>query len=330
MASEAAAAAPPAPADAAAEKKLVVKARGPVAAVGDFVVLWGTYSQVAGIVLVQGGIYNSRYGSFHHEDLIGKPFGSKVLPRRGGDRWLAMLRPSPELITQSVSHRTQIIYHADISLLLALLDARPGKIIVESGTGSGSVSASFARAVSPGGKLHTFEFHAERQQKAAEDFKKYGLEDAIVSKHGDACQDGFGEDLRNAVDGVFLDLPAPWSALPHVDACLVEGGKLVTFSPCIEQIDRTANELRRMKYQNIRMWETLAVNWGVREEHAGSKKRRIGNKGSGKSAPGASDSTNAAAKAEANQPVSWVSHQLPMRGHTGFLMVSTKAPQDEP
>jgi len=86
---------------------------------------------------------------------------------------LALLRPSPEFITQSLTHRTQIVYHADISLLRALLDARPGRIICEAGTGSGSVSASLSRALRPNGKLYTFEFHEERQKQAMADFSSW-------------------------------------------------------------------------------------------------------------------------------------------------------------
>ena len=90
-----------------------------------------------------------------------------------GGLWLALLRPSPEFITQSLTHRTQIVYHADISLLRALLDARPGRIICEAGTGSGSVSASLSRALRPNGKLYTFEFHEERQKQAMADFSSW-------------------------------------------------------------------------------------------------------------------------------------------------------------
>lgn len=284
-----------------------------VAADGELVIIWGTYAQVTGITLKTGGITNNRYGSYHHDDMIGQPFGCKVRPRRGGDRWLAMLRASPELITQSLVHRTQIIYHADISLLLSLLDAGPGKVIVEAGTGSGSVSSSFGRALRPGGKLHTFEYHEDRQRQAAEDFKRYGMEDVIISRHGDVCATGFPEDLRNAVDGIFLDLPAPWDALPHVDDCLVEGGKICTFSPCIEQIDRTANELRRRRYQGLRMFEILAANWGVKYAGPPAKRRKTPEGG-----------------VVPEQPPEYLSFQLPMRGHTGYLMIATKPPSDEP
>lgn len=287
---------------------------------GDHVILWGGYAQISGLVLQYGAIFNNRFGSFHHDDLIGKPLGHKVRPRKGG-AWMVLLRATPELITQSLVHRTQIIYHADISLVLALLDVRPGKVIIEAGTGSGSVSASLVRALRPGGRLHTFEYHEERQRQAAGDFERYGFGDVIVSRRGNVCSDGFSGVPDSSVHAVFLDLPMPWQAIPHADRCLVEGAKVCTFSPCIEQIDKTAVELRREgRYHDLRMFESLAVNWGVKEE-ACPKKRKV--------APGA------VARAEQDPcmpkpPTSWLSYQMPMRSHTSYILVATRAPRDEP
>ncbi|CAJ1377483.1 unnamed protein product [Effrenium voratum] len=286
---------------------------------GDFVILWGSYTQIFGVVLKHGEITNNRFGNFHHDEIIGRSYGSKVRSRKGG-LWLALLRASPEFVTHSLTHRTQIVYHADISMLRCLLDARPGRVICEAGTGSGSVSASLGRALRPGGRLHTFEFHEERQRQAQADFEKYGLLDVVTSRHRDVCNNGFGEDLRGAVHGVFLDLPAPWAAVGHVSEVLVPGGKVVTFSPCVEQVDKTATELRRSGYFDVRMLETLAVNWGVRDAEAKSKKRRLGSK----EAEEKEEDADAARRGE------WLSYQMPMRSHTGYLLVATRCPADEP
>merc|ERR1712151_908725 len=92
---------------------------------------------------------------------------------------------------------------------------------------------------------------------------------------GDVCKDGFLGAPDDAVDGVFLDLPAPWLAIPHLDRCVVEGGRICCFSPCIEQVDKTAAELRRGgRYCDVRMFETLATNWGVREESKPKKRQK--------------------------------------------------------
>ena len=222
-------------------------------------------------------------------------------------------------------------------MLRCLLDARPGRIICEAGTGSGSVSASLCRALRPGGRLYTFEFHEERQKQALGDFETYGALDIIVSQHRDVCNEGFGEELNGVVHGVFLDLPAPWVAVPHVTKCLVPGGRVVTFSPCVEQVDKTAVELRRSGYFDVRMLETLAMNWGVRDAKA--KRRRQENSAEKNTAEvqeedlqeeGAERTVERSERTTGKSTSEWLSYQMPMRSHTGYLLVATRAPPDDP
>jgi len=48
-----------------------------------------------------------------------------------------------------------------------------------------------------------------------------------------------------SVDSAFFDLPQPWDAVPLVASYIRPGGRLCTFSPCIEQIARTLEVLPR-------------------------------------------------------------------------------------
>ena len=52
------------------------------------------------------------------------------------------------------------------------LDVFPGCVVVESGTGSGCMTLSLARAVYPSGHVHTFEYNGVRAQNATEEFKR--------------------------------------------------------------------------------------------------------------------------------------------------------------
>lgn len=91
-----------------------------------------------------------------------------------------MLQPTPETWTQTLPHRTQIIYTPDISMILLQLEIKPGSIVVESGTGSGSLSHSFLRAVKPHGHLHTFDFHEQRCEIARGEFQDHGIGDFVT------------------------------------------------------------------------------------------------------------------------------------------------------
>ena len=110
------------------------------------------------------------------------------------------------------------------------------------GTGSASFSHSVARTVGPTGRLFSFEFHEARFRAACAEFARHGLS-AVSLTHRNVCRDGFAP-ASNA-DAVFLDLPAPWDAVPHAKAALRTDrpARICCFSPCIEQVLRTVAAL---------------------------------------------------------------------------------------
>ncbi len=57
-------------------------------------------------------------------------------------------------------------------MIALLLDVHPGCRVVESGTGSGCMTLTLARAVQPNGKVYTFEYNSVRATTAADEFRK--------------------------------------------------------------------------------------------------------------------------------------------------------------
>ena len=116
-------------------------------------------------------VFQTSYGALKVKELIGKRFGTKVQMSRG---YGYALHPTPELWTKTLPHRTQILYATDISLILLQLELKPGSVVIESGTGSGSLSHSILRTIAPNGHLHTFDFHQERVDIAKKEFQTHG------------------------------------------------------------------------------------------------------------------------------------------------------------
>ena len=116
-------------------------------------------------------VFQTSYGALKVKELIGKRFGTKVQMSRG---YGYALHPTPQLWTKTLPHRTQILYATDISLILLQLELKPGSVVIESGTGSGSLSHSILRTIAPDGHLHTFDFHQERVDIAKKEFQNHG------------------------------------------------------------------------------------------------------------------------------------------------------------
>lgn len=197
-----------------------------------------------------------------------------------------LLRPTPELWTVSLPHRTQILYAPDMSFIVMKLNVTPGAAVIEAGTGSGSFTHTLARAVARGapagsgagqlppawnagampasdafgpldGRVYSFEFHGERVERARAEFAAHNLDRTVQLAHRNVCKDGFG--LDHVADAVFLDLPAPWEAVPHVAQAVRRdvATRICCFSPCIEQVLRTVAALSEHGFHDISTYESL-------------------------------------------------------------------------
>ena len=206
------------------------------------------------LTIVRNAEYQLTAGLYRHNDMIGKPWGCKMYSHNR-KQIITLLAPTPELWTLSLPHRTQILYAPDIAMVTLLLELRQGSVVVECGTGSGSLTHALARAVGNKGHVHTHEFHEMRYKVAVEEFQSHGLNN-VSCYHRNVCLDGF--NVADVADAVFLDLPSPWDAVGHaVKAMRHEGGRFCSFSPCIEQIQKTCVELAKHGFDEIQTFECL-------------------------------------------------------------------------
>lgn len=239
---------------------------------GDTIVLYVNFNSMYAIEVnpyiknkkedILENVFQTSYGALKVNSLIGKKYGSKIQLSRG---WAYVLHPTSELWTLTLPHRTQILYCLDVGVVVHELELGPGHFVVESGTGSGSLSHALIRAVQPEGRLYTFDFHADRARLAKEEFQKHGIADFVNVFQRDVCLEGFGKDLDNKSDAVFLDLPHPWEAIKHIpDIMKSRGGRFGSFSPCIEQVQKTCRALRDSGFVEIRTMECLQKEYQVR------------------------------------------------------------------
>ncbi|KAJ3473634.1 hypothetical protein NLI96_g12902 [Meripilus lineatus] len=99
---------------------------------GDLVIAWLTRDTIQPLVISPGKELNTKFGVYRHADLIGVPYGSKI-GSRNGKGFIHLLRPTPELWTLALPHRTQILYLADIAFVTSWLDIKPGSRVIEAG-----------------------------------------------------------------------------------------------------------------------------------------------------------------------------------------------------
>lgn len=162
-----------------------------------------------------------------------------------------------------MDQRTQILYIADIAMIIFKLELKPGCLVLETGTGSGSLTASLARAVAPNGSVATFEFHEQRAQLARQDFIKLGIDSCVKLEHRDIQANGFPTEYTRKADAVFLDLPSPWLVVESAAACLKPNHMFCSFSPCIEQVHKTCEKLNFHGFRDIHTIEILLREYQV-------------------------------------------------------------------
>jgi tRNA (adenine57-N1/adenine58-N1)-methyltransferase len=218
---------------------------------GDLALLVGRDRKSFIVRLAPGAQLHTHRGVLGHDDLIGSPWGAQVSTHLGYP--FLFLRPSTDDLVRDLKRTTQIIYPKDAGYVLMKMRIMPGCRVVEAGTGSGGLGLIFAQAVSPTGRVYSYEIRPEMQELARKNLAQLGLAEYVEFKLRDIA-DGFDE--RDA-DALFLDLPNPWDYLAQAHEALAGGGFFGCILPTTNQVSHLIEALEETGFGLIEVEELL-------------------------------------------------------------------------
>jgi len=199
----------------------------------------------------------TNFGVIELGEAIGKEPGERLRSHLG--REFVLLRPSIVDYLQKIRRVPQIMLPKDSAQVVANTGVGPGSLVVEGGTGSGSLTIFLANLVRPNGRVTSYEIREDFAKIAEENVKLAGLSDVVEIKLKDVCE---GIDEEN-VDLVTLDIPQPERVLPHAERALKPGGYLSVFAPCVEHLQRLYHVFPDFRFANIKTIECLVREFEI-------------------------------------------------------------------
>jgi tRNA (adenine57-N1/adenine58-N1)-methyltransferase catalytic subunit len=218
---------------------------------GDYVLLYLDARRTYMLKMQAGQTFHTHKGYLKLDEVIGKEYGEPIKSSLG--IYFTTLKPALTDYIMKSSRNTQIIYPKDAALIVMFSGIGPGSRVVESGTGTASLTTALAHYVGPTGKVYTYELRPEFQKNAAKNLERSKLIGHVELKSGDVTM---GIEERD-VDAVILDLAVPWLVVPHAYEALRPSGILVSFSPTIDQVVKTTEALRENNFVFIETIECL-------------------------------------------------------------------------
>jgi len=220
---------------------------------GDLAQLVGLRHKSFIVRVKQGGELQTHRGVVKFDDIIGKPWGSRIRSHMGNPFYV--LQPALGDLLKELPRNTQILYPKDIGFILVQMGIGEGQVVLEAGTGSGSLTSAMAFAVGSRGKVITYEAREEMQKLARKNISRLGLEERVDFKIRELTQEqGFDEE---GVDALFLDLPNPYDYIHHARKALKMGGFFGCILPTANQVSKLLLALRQFDFAFVDVCEVL-------------------------------------------------------------------------
>jgi tRNA (adenine57-N1/adenine58-N1)-methyltransferase len=210
------------------------------------------------VTLAEGGAFHSHNGVLEHAAIIGKEEGVTVRTSLGAR--LVAVRPTLAEYVLKMPRGAQVIYPKDLGPIVMLADVFPGARVLESGVGSGALTATLLRAVGPTGHVHGYELRSDFAERAVRNVEGFlGPDQPLTVEVRDAYE---GFDVVD-LDRVLLDLPEPWRVVKHAESALRPGGIFLAYLPTIGQVMRLREELAGSAFGMVETVEILQRSWHV-------------------------------------------------------------------
>ncbi|MEM3585829.1 MAG: tRNA (adenine-N1)-methyltransferase [Candidatus Jordarchaeaceae archaeon] len=241
--------------------------------VGDWILLIYDRKRRWLLKVEEGKVHHTHKGMINLDDIIGKPYGTMVLSNLNHKFYV--VKPTPIDVVLKMQRATQIIYPKDIGLILLNTGIVPGSRVVEAGTGSGALTSILANYVRPSGKVYSYENREEFLKIARKNLEKAGVLEYVELKNKDILE-GIEE---KEVDAVVLDMATPWLAVKTSYDALVMGGHFASYSPTIDQVQKTVKELKNYNFIDVSTMECMVRYINVEEGKTRPETRMIGHTG---------------------------------------------------
>jgi tRNA (adenine57-N1/adenine58-N1)-methyltransferase len=225
------------------------------------------------VTLAEGAEFHTHAGVLPHDEVIGKPEGSRLRTTRGAT--MLALRPTLAEFVLKMPRGAQVIYPKDLGPILMLADIFPGARVLESGVGSGALSMTLVRA---GAVVKGYELREDFANRAVKNVATF-LGDDALARYSVEQRDVYEGVDESDIDRVVLDLPEPWRAVKHAARAMHQGGVLVAYTPQITQATQLREELLGQGFGMVETIEVLNRGWHINGQSVRPDHRMVAHTG---------------------------------------------------
>ena len=221
------------------------------------------------------GTYHTHGGTLGHDEVLGKPEGTRV--ETSGGMVLTAFRPRFADFALKMPRGAQVIYPKDLGPILMYADVYPGARVLEAGTGSGALTIAALRAVGDQGTVTSYDLRDEHQAHAIQNIEGFfgKVPETLTLRTGDVRDVPPAESF----DRCLLDLPEPWGPLAAIHEVLEPGGVICAFLPTTVQVQQLVVALPSSGFLHIETFEVMHRGWHVTERSVRPDHRMVGHTG---------------------------------------------------